>query len=207
MTKQQFKNLPAGKKISYLLEKYLAAVVLGVFLVSAISTLFYEEHIKVQPLLQVDMINVNKNSPDGSSFDEFLETKGYSDGASQVKLEKRYQFGGEHENLPIMPDHVMICNQSVGKTDIYFWNTSYIEQTLAGTLLDLRTVLPEEFLLENADRLIYTAPLLEGGYPCGIALLDNQWVQENNYYGDCAVGISRKSQERELSGEFLQFIS
>ena len=206
MTRQQFQKLPPGKKISYLMEKYLAAVVLGVFLVSAISTLIYEDYFKEQPLLQVDMINANLDSADSGSFDDFLAETGH--GGETVKIDKRYQFQGSENDLQIMPDHLLICNASVGKTDIYFWNTPYIEQTLAsGTLCDLRSVMPEAFLLENEDRLIYTAPLLEGGYPCGISLRDNEWVRENNYYGDCAVGISRKTQDPELMSQFLQYIT
>lgn len=208
MTRQQFQKLPLRKKLSCLLEKYLAASVLAVFLVSAVGTLIYEEHFKVQPLLRVDMIDVNTDSADSRAFEGFLTQAGYPGRSDMVKLDKRYQFGGTQEDLQIMPDHLMICNASAGKTDIYFWNTPYIEETLAATVLaDLRTVLPQEFLMENQDILIYTAPLLDGGYPCGISLRENPWVKENNYYSDCAVGISRKTQAKELTSQFLQYLS
>lgn len=208
MTRQQFKKLPLKRKFSYLLEKYLAASVLAVFLISAISTLIYEDYFKQQPLLSVDMINVNQESTDASAFNSFLEGAGYEVTDKSVKLDKRYQFRGSEADLGLMPEQVMICNVSVGKTDIYFWDTPDMEARLAGSILvDLRTVMPEEFLLEHADKLIYTGPLLEGGYPCGISLEDCEWVEDNNYYSRCAVGISRKTKDPGLTSEFLEYIT
>ena len=74
-------------------------------------------------------------------------------------------------------------------------------------LADLRTVLPMEVLEKCRDRLIYTGPILDGGYPCGIHLKDCPWISENGFYGDCAVGISKTAQDPGLVSEFIQYIT
>ena len=206
MTKNEFKQLSLGRKLCYAAGRFFWDAALAIFLISAVGTLIYEEHFKVQPVFQVDMINVNQDSTGQEAFREFLTQEGLS--GETVKIDKRFQFDNGPDSLHLIPEHLLVCNLSVGKTDVFFWNTSRMEQTLADmALMDLRCVLPPEFILANEDRLIYTAPLLEGGYPCGISLIDNDWVNENNYYTDCAVGISRTTAHPELTGEFLKYIT
>ena len=206
MTREQFHSLSIWGKIGYVIRRFTWDAALGIFLIAAIGTLIYEDHFKEQPVMQVDMINVNTDSTDGEAFEEFLAQQGLE--GQTVKVDKRFQFDNGPGSLSLIPDHLLTCNLSVGKTDVFFWNTASMEQMLAErALIDLRYVLPQEFLMENEDRLIYTGPLLDGGFPCGISLVDNEWVRENNYYTDCAVGISRTADNQDLTGEFLQYIS
>ena len=207
LSKKQFQALPLGKKAKYLFGRYIWDLVLGLFLLTAIGNLIYEDYVAVPPVMRVDMINVRQDSTDGEAFDAFLETVGYEPENEDVRIDKRLQFGDGEKTLKCMPEQMVACKSMVGKTDLYFWDSPDMEEALAqSSLMDLRRVLPPEYLLENEDKLIYTAPLLEGGYPCGIALLDNDWVHENNYYGDCAVGISRHARDPELMGQFLEYI-
>ena len=208
MDKKKLQVMTTGQKAKYLFGKYVWHVTLAVFLISAIGTRVYVDCFKEQPVLEVDMINVNQQSADGESFLPFLLDAGYTPEECNVKIDKRMQFGCQKGDLHSMPHQLLIAKEMVGSTDLYFWNTANVEQALADVcLMDLRQVMSPEYLEENAENIIYTGPLLDGGYPCAIKLLDNQWVLENNYYEDCAVGVSRHAEDRDLVSRFLTYIS
>lgn len=207
MTKTQFKALSPGQKIKYILKRYGWEAVFAVYLVSLLGSWIYLDYVAEQPVLNVEMIDGNQNVSSGEAFAEFLSQEGYSSDFSQVKVSRAIQIGNEPGDLQIPPEPLLICKINTCKTDLYFWDDQYMEASLAAMdLIDLREVLPMDVLVACQDRLIYTAPILDGGFPCGIHLKDCPWVEEFGFYQDCAVGISRNVQNPELVTAFIEYI-
>ena len=93
------------------------------------------------------------------------------------------------------------------KNDLSVWTGSQFQYILIDTALtDLRQILPEALLEQYRDQLIYSGPLLEGGYPCAIALENNWWAMENGQYESCCVGVDRNAKNLDQAVNFLTFI-
>ena len=211
MSKEQFRALPPGKKILYILRYRTWDLILGVIMLVLLGTWIYKDYIREQPFLNIEMINACAESPDGESLDPFLMANGYHPQENKVEISKVLQVTDPDQNRRCNPKNLLICNIAVGETDVYFWNTEgdseemdHALKTMA--LMDLREVLPPEVLQTHEDDLIFTAPVLSGGYPCGIVLEDNEWILENHYYSDCIVGVARTAADLNLVRDFLMYI-
>lgn len=105
------------------------------------------------------------------------------------------------------PRRLLLCRVAEGKTDIYFWDDQYTDGFLTSfALMDLREILPQELLEKYEDQLIYNTAILQGGYPCAISLKENLWIKQNNYYGECTVGVARTADNLGLVYDFLRYI-
>ena len=207
MKYQQFKALPTKKKAAYLIDTVFWHVLLGGILIFLIGSMIYEDYIKPESYMNVEMINACQESPDGESFEPFLEAEGYCCKERKVEVSKVFQLGNDPGDIKGDPEILLMCNIAAGNTDVYFWDTDELEPALMKrALIDLREVLPREFLEAHADQLVYSAPVLEGGFPCGIRLVNNPWITENNYYGDCVVGISRCVKDPAMVRAFLEYL-
>ena len=208
MTRKQFKDLPFGKKIQYVVKKYAWEAVFAVYLICLLGTWIYLDYVQPQPVLSVEMIDGAKETPDSEAFEGFMEAEGLICNDESVKVSKMIQLGNEPGDISLNPNALLFCKANEGKTDLYFWNDDMVEASLSQfDLLDLRKVLTPEALLKLEDRLVYSAPLLRDGFPCGIRLVDCEWIQENGFYDSCVVGISRNVQDPELVRAFIEYIS
>ena len=207
MKKEQFRAMPLKKKIKYLTGKYTWHIIFDLFVISLLGSWFYLEYMVEQPLLRIEMIDASLDAPSSAAFETFMEQEGLGCDDQKVKVSKVIQLGDEPQDIKGDPERLIYCRTAACRTDLYFWNDPYTEEALAKyDLCDLRTVLPPEVLLACEDRLIYTAPLLQGGYPCAIHLKDCQWIEENGLYEDCAVGISRNAKDTDLVQSFIEYI-
>ena len=207
MKKEEFRKLPFHRKVTWLIRHKSVDFMLGALLLFLLGSLFYEEHIKAPVCMNVEMINASMESSGGESFGPFLTRMGYQEKDQTVEISKAFQFGDEKTDLRIDPGNLLICRVGEGKTDIYFWDTKDMEYALAKVaLMDLREVLPPEVIMKYQDQLLFTGPILQGGYPYGIVLEDNAWVRENNFYEDCMVGVAKTVTDPELVRDFLLYI-
>ena len=211
MNKEQFRKLPLGKKIQYIICHRTWDIILGAVLLLLMGTWIYEDYILEPTFMNIEMINACTESSDGESLDPFLMKNGYQPKENKVEISKAFQLNTEDSDYQLDPSRLLICNVAEGKTDVYFWDknsdSAQIEKALKSfALMDLRNILPPELLLEYEDQLIYTDAVLDGGYPCGIILSDNPWIRENNFYEDCVVGVAVTAKDMDLIRAFLQYI-
>ena len=207
MKKEEFRKLPFHKKVTWLIRHRSVDFLLAALLLFLMGSLIYEEHFKQPVCMNVEMINVCTDSPGGESFDPFLRQMGYQENSRNVEISKMFQLGDADTDLKVNPDKLLMCRVGQGKTDVYFWDTDDMEEALVKmALMDLREILPHEVLVANQDKLLYTGPILQGGYPYGIFLEDNEWVRENNYSEDCMVGVARTAKDLDLVRSFLLYI-
>lgn len=207
MTMKKFKTLSFREKADYILFDFSWQIILGGILLFLIGSWIYLDYMVEPPALQVEMIGVGPDAEESNAFNGFLEAQGMDYENDRVKLSKVIQ-PGEKSRLEISTmNHLLLLRAAEGKTDLYFWDDADAENALRFDLVDLRTVLPMETLEACADRLVYNGPLLQGGYPCAIRLTDCSWVEENGFYEDCVVGISRSVQDPELVSQFIKYIT
>ena len=207
MGKAEFKRLPVTGKVKYVIRKFGWEAVFTVYLIILLGSWIYLEYVEPEPLLSIEMIDGNKKGTDLTAFDRFMSDQGYSYNENTVKIGRSIQLGNEPGDLKVNPNHLLFCKMNMYNTDLYFWDDPDIEYSLAAQdLLDLRKLLPEEVLQSYEDRLIYSGPILKGGFPCAIHLNDCRWIRENGYYEDCAVGISKNVKNPELAIAFIRYI-
>ena len=199
--------MPFVGKVKYILKKYGWEAVFTVYLVCLLGSWIYLEYVEPKPILSIEMIDGARDSAQSEAFEGFMEQEGYVCTGDTVKIGKSIQIGNGPDDLKVSPNNLLFCKVNMYNTDLYFWDDQDIQYTLAGQdLMDLREILPEEVLKACEERLIYTGPILKGGYPCGIHLENCEWVAENGFYQDCAVGISRNVQNPQLVSDFIQYI-
>lgn len=202
-----WRQLPFGKRVWYLCKTYVWHTVLAVILLYTVGLAIWKDLIREQPLLRVEMIDAPKQSAEGEAFGEFLSRQGHSGQTGRIELSKRIQLTNRTGKIQCDPGKLFKCTVFSDRTDIYFWDSMFAQPYLMEkTLLDLREILPEQVLREHEDQLIYTGLKMQGGYPCGVKLEHNSWVQEHGYYEHCAVGIADCVEEPELAGEFLIYL-
>ena len=211
MNKEQFRALPLSKKIRYIICHRTCDIILGAVLLLLMGTWIYEDYIQEPAFMRIEMINACTESPNGESLDPFLMKNGYQPKENKVEISKALQLHTQETDCQFDPSRLLICNVAEGKTDVYFWNAGSdsvkTEDALKSfALMDLRNVLPAELLLKYEDQLVYTDAVLDGGYPCGIILKDNEWIRQNNYYEDCVVGVAVTAADVDLVREFLLYI-
>lgn len=207
MKNDEFRSLPLHQKAVWLIRHKSVDLILGALLLFLLGSLFYEEHIRPPVCMNVEMINARADSSGGESFGPFLTEMGCPEENRTVEISKAFQLGNEESDLRIDPGCLLICRVGEGKTDLYFWDTGDLDAMLAKVaLMDLREILPPEILLRYEEQLLFTGPVLQGGYPYGIVLEHNRWVRENNFYEDCRVGVARTVSDPELVREFLRYL-
>lgn len=207
MDKGKFKALPFRKKVTYALKNYIWDAILGVILVLILCSWIKQDYIDGKPALGVEMINASTYSPQGEAFEPFLRETKCRNCENGVKVSKIFQLEGGPHGMKCDPGLLMFCTIQAGRTDMFFWNTKDMEQTLTKrVLIDLRDVLPPEIIQKHQDQLVYSDLMLRGGYPCGIMLENNGWVRGNQYYDSCSVGIAEDSQNKEAAAAFLCYI-
>ena len=208
MTIQQFKTMPFGMKLKYIVKNYAWEAVFAVYLLCLLGSWIYLDYVEPQPMLSVEMINGSLEAPNAEAFEGFMEAEGLACTDESVKVSKIIQLGKEPGEISLNPNALLFCKANEGKTDLYFWDDAMVESALSQfDLLDLRKILTPEILLKLEDKLVYSAPLLREGFPCGIRLDDSEWLRENGFYDNCVVGISRNAQDPELIRAFIEYIS
>ena len=208
MTKKQFQALPFHKKAIYIVKKYAWEAIFAVYLCCLLGSWIYLDYVEPQPVLSVEMIDGSLAAPNAEAFESFMDAEGLACTDDSVKVSKTIQLGKEPGEISLNPNALLFCKANEGKTDLYFWDDDMVEASLSQfDLMDLRKVLTPEALLKLEDRLVYSAPLLRDGFPCGIRLDDCDWIRENGFYESCVVGISRNVQDPELVRAFLEYIS
>ena len=208
MTKKQFQSLPFHKKAAYVVKKYAWEAIFAGYLFCLLGSWIYLDYVEPQPVLSVEMIDGSLAAPNAEAFEGFMDAEGLVCTDESVKVSKMIQLGNEPGEISLNPNALLFCKANEGKTDLYFWDDDMVEASLSQfDLLDLRKVLTPEILLKLEDRLVYSAPLLRDGFPCGIRLDDCEWIQKNGFYENCVVGISKNVQDPELVRAFLEYIS
>ena len=207
MTKQQSQALPFKKKVSYFFSKTIWSLLLGVYVLALLGAWIYQDYIQVPPVLKVEMVDGERDSADSEAFEEFMAGEGYAPETQRVGVSKMIQVGPGPRDLQDNQALVLYCALATRQADVYFWNDPRTGNFLSDTdLIDLRTVLPQEVLQDNLDRLVFTGPLLDGGYPCGVYLESCPWIQENGFYEDCTVGISKNAEDPKLAVALLRYL-
>lgn len=198
--KKNFRELTFFQKLAFLFWNILLASILLLL----VGTLIWQEFIAEPPRLCIEMIDaVQEAAPDESAV--CMARSAATDPG--IVLSKRIQ--GDRSAAPqvISPYPALIASILSEKNDLYFWTGTQFQYILADTALtDLRQVLPQALLEQYRDQLIYSAPQLEGGYPCAIALENNWWAMENGQYDSCCVGIDRNAKNLDQAVDFLTCI-
>ena len=205
---EKFNALTFRKKLEYIWEYYhwhfIVTVLVLIVAVSWISGIVRNR----EPLLELEMINCYLASPEGEVLQPFIEQEGleYFDGAGVIN--KQIQVSSEDESQNYAGYQLLACVMAAGEGDLFFWDDREPLTPLKnGALVDLREILTEEELEKYRDILIY-CPDTETGemYPCGLYLEENPWIRENQFYVNCAVGVSVCSDDPVLAGDFLRYL-
>ena len=205
---EKFKAMNFRKKLEYIWEYYhWHFIVTAAVLIVAVSWIVGIVNNR-DPLLELEMINCYIASPEGEILQPFVEQQGleYYDGA--VVINKQIQLSGEDESKNYGSMQLLACVLAAGEGDLFFWDDRELLPPLKqGVLSDLREILTEEELEKYKDLLIY-CPDAETGeeYPCALYLEENPWIRENQYYVNCAAGVSVTADNPELAAEFLRFL-
>ena len=208
LKKEEFQALPWWNKAGYLCRTYCWHTILGGILIFLLCSWVWQDYLTPQPLLRVEMIDTKIESSDAGAFRAFVEGAGYRYDNTSVRLNKDMRFNQPRtlDTVSPNPSCLLFANVMSERTDLYFWQSPGLAQILSQrVLMDLRDILPEETLQRNADKLVYSENSKDA-FPCGIRLEQNSWIEENNYYDYCTVGVSDSAGDLDLAVEFLNYL-
>ena len=192
--KKSFREMTLFQKISFLFWNML----LSLILLLLVGTLVWQTFFAPPSRLCIEMLDAAEQ-PEAAVMAR-------SAGPEPV-LSRRIRGDRSAQPMTCSPYPALISSILSEKNDLYFWTGSQFEYILKkSALADLRQVLPQGLLEQYRDQLVYTAPLLEGGYPCAISLDHNWWAMENGQYDACCVGVDRNAKNLDQAVEFLTFI-
>ena len=207
MNQNNFKRMSFQQKCFYILKKKMWDIILGMILLLVLGTWVKTEFFDDPPVLCVQMIDASEESGDASAFQEFLCANGLGSCEKQVKVSKDIQVGSKPSDIKCNPGSLLFCLLQEEKTDLYFWNDEVTESAfMRNGMVDLRTVLSPEALEANWDRLIFTGPAVEGGFPYAIDLTGCDWIDDHGFYDQCYAAISRNAPDIRMAGQFLEYI-
>ena len=200
--RKNFRELTFFQKLSFIFWNTLLASILLLL----VGTLIWQEFVAEPPRLCIEMIDAAEEAPADPHESPLLMAR--SAGADPgVVLSKRIRGERSAPAQVVSPYPALIASILSEKNDLYFWAGNQFQYILAdAALADLRQVLPQSLLDAYQEKLVYTAPLLEGGYPCAIALEGNWWAMENGQYDSCCVGVDRNAKNLDQAVNFLTFI-
>ena len=172
---------------------------LGAIMLLLVGTLLCESFLPQPSGLCIEMIDAGQPVQSRMVMSRRAE--------SPLRLSRRIQGDESTAPMPCSPYPALVCSILSEKNDLYFWVGRQFQDMLAvGALTDLRQILSPALLEQYRDQLVYTGPLLEGGYPCAIELKNNWWAMENGQYELCCVGVDRNSRNMDQAVQFLNFI-
>ena len=208
MTWKKFMDMPFKKKMEHIWDYYRWHILIFLVVVLSLGSWISQAMGQTEPILQVEMVNAYGNSSGGEAFQDFLTREGRDYYEDAVVIGRNIQLNGPDPTQNYGAAQMLFCTVAAGEPDLIFWDTKEVIPVLdGGPLLDLREVLPAEFLEKHSESLVY-AQYEEGGekYPCGIYTERNPWIMENKYYVNCTVSISVSCRDRELAGNFIRYI-
>lgn len=207
MRKSKFRELTPLGKLKFIFCDHFCDILLGGFLLLIVGTWLYLDFYAQKPALNVEMVDGSLQLSDNRAFDEFLAEEGRNLPGDKVNLDNTIQMDLLPDQRKFNITQLFFCKHMEGRTDLYFWDDENAQDALMRmNLVDLRTILSQETLEKCGDRLIYTGPMLQGGFPYGIRLDDCDWVKDHGFYGACSVGISKNAVDPELAAAFIEYI-
>lgn len=208
MTWKKFMAMPFKKKMEHIWDYYRWHILIFLVVAFALGSWISQAVHQTEPILQVEMVNAYGNSSDGEAFQEFLTREGREYYEDAVIIGRNIQLNGPDPSQNYGAAQMLFCTVAAGEPDLIFWDSREVIPVLQnGMLLDLRTVLPEEFLKAHEAKLVYTKYEEEGeSYPCGIYMEQNPWIMENKYYVNCTASISASCRDQALAADFIRYI-
>ncbi len=208
MTWEKFKKMTIRQKIDHIWEYYRWPILAVVVVLSFVISWIHGIVTRVEPLLDVVMIDANVRTPDGEVFQPFLEQAGYEYYDGAVIVNKNAQLNRPDGTLNLGGGQMLMCTIAAGEPDLFFWDTREVLPLLKdGVLRDLREILSPELLEQYEDSLVYAEnPDTGESYPCGIYLEENPWITEQRYYESCTVSVATSAKDEKLAGAVLSAI-
>lgn len=208
MTWEKFKAMPFKKKLEHIWEYYRWQILVTLVIVLALSTWIRQAVTQKEPILQVEMVNAYGNSDGSEAFQEFLIQQGREYYEECILIGRNIQLNGPDPTQNFGAAQMLFCTVAAGEPDLIFWDSPDVIPALnGGALMDLRAVLPEEFLKEHQNQLVYSdLGGEEEPYPCGIYMERNSWIMEHKYYVNCTVSLSVSCKDPALGGEFIRYL-
>ena len=209
--KVNFKALSTKQKIEYVWDYYKWHVVIFVFVISMIVSTVQNAINYKEPLLNIIMLNSYESIMDTEiqGFEDFLKKYNYDSFEGAVEIKKDIFISESDEpSLADYQSYETLFSLLVGQEfQLIMWSgenpLDYLDE---GFLVDLSEILPRDLLESNEKCLIYSRNE-EKEYPCAITLLNNQWIDENNYYNEeCYIGILYQENISKVAIEFIEFV-
>lgn len=208
MTWEKFKAMPFRKKAEHIWEYYRWHILVVLVVLLCVGSWIRGFVTYQEPLMQVEMVNAYGASAGGEAFEAFLTQEGRPWDAETVAIGKNIQLNSQDPSQTFAAAQMLFCTIAAGEPDLIFWDTDEVLPPLdGGALMDLRELLPEDFLKAREDSLVYAQNEDTGEkYPCGIYTERNPWVMENKFYVNCTVAVPFSCRDKVLAADFLRYL-
>lgn len=188
--KANLKEMTLKEKIGYIKDYYWWAILLGILaIVLLVGGIRYYITYK-DPVVRLVLVNANTTDVEEPDFSEFLDANGFDKEKERIDVNTGYVMDIETTSTVVSDQfQALVVLNTAGGVDVIAINER--EFSFFGDyrgMTDLREVMPEDFLEEHEEDLVYSNNIdTDEPYVSGLRLDDDNWLVKQGYYKDDVV--------------------